>query len=370
MLRPAYWLSLLLFVALVLAKYDPSTGFTSLIRFGHTWQEHQLPVVKSLPVAIAANSSGYDGQFYAQLALDPTLHDPRLDEALDAPAYRARRILVPTAAWILGLGQPAWILQACALLNVACWLALAWLLRREIAGLDRIAFARWFGCLFSMGAIESVRQSLVDLPALLLLLLAVRAWRENRPTGTTVWLALVHLTKEANLLASLALLAAPGSTPRRLLRVLLLSLLPLGLWSLHVHFRFPTNPGGSTGLGNFTWPLFGVLQQLALSTREILRGNLDSRHLFALVAILGLALQAGTLWRQRQWDSAWWRIGAAYSLLLLFLGPWVWSGYWAVCRAVLPLTIAFNLLLPSGRAFWPLWILGNLTTLHAVWRFL
>ncbi|MBI2515760.1 MAG: hypothetical protein HYV95_02485 [Opitutae bacterium] len=115
----------------------------------------------------------------------------------------------------------------------------------------------------------------------------------------------------------------------------------------------------------------GAFLQSLFSTREILlRGNFAGHLTFASLAITGLALQAATLWRHRQPASAWWRIGAAYSLLLLFLGPWVWSGYWAACRAVLPLTIAFNLLLPAGRAFWPLWILGNLTTLHAVWRFL
>ena len=63
-------------------------------------------------------------------------------------------------------------------------------------------------------------------------------------------------------------------------------------------------------------------------------------------------------------------VGAAYSVLLLFLSHWVWSGYWAACRAVLPMTVAFNLLLPANSRFWPLWILGNLTLLHGVWRFL
>jgi hypothetical protein len=34
------------------------------------------------------------------------------------------------------------------------------------------------------------------------------------------------------------------------------------------------------------------------------------------------------------------------------------------------MTIAFNLLLPANRFFWPVWIVGNLVLLHAVWRFL
>lgn len=34
------------------------------------------------------------------------------------------------------------------------------------------------------------------------------------------------------------------------------------------------------------------------------------------------------------------------------------------------MTVAFNLLLPAQRHFWPLWVLGNLPLLHGVWRFL
>ena len=63
-------------------------------------------------------------------------------------------------------------------------------------------------------------------------------------------------------------------------------------------------------------------------------------------------------------------LARCFPFLFLILSSWVWSGYWAVCRAVLPMTIASNLLLPANRRFWPLWIFGNLTLLHGVWRFL
>lgn len=33
-------------------------------------------------------------------------------------------------------------------------------------------------------------------------------------------------------------------------------------------------------------------------------------------------------------------------------------------RVLLPMTIAFNVLLPTRRWFWPLWALGNLTVAH------
>ncbi len=365
-----FWLTLLFFAVLVAAKFDRSSCFTSLLRFGEPWATRRVPAAQSLPLAVTPLSTGYDGQFYAQIALSPSLRDPALDTALDAPVYRARRILGPFLAYCAGFGRPWLVLNAFALLNVACWLGFAWLLWREIDDVSRVGTARWLACVLSLGVLDSVRQSLVDLPALLLLLIAVRqSRRDTASTVSTTALALANLTKETSLVASLALLGGTRSGRLRPLLVLAICAIPLAIWAGYVAGRFPETPI-TTGSGNFTWPILGAAAQLADSTREVASGNFESRHTFALLGILGLGLQAGVLWRHRAPDHPWWRIGAAYSVLLLFLGPWVWSGYWAACRAVLPLTVAFNLLLPPSRTFWPLLILGNLTAFHAVWRFL
>jgi hypothetical protein len=369
----ASWIAATLFAALVLAKFSPQTGFTSLIRFGETWQDRRLSALQTLPVATAPDSNGYDGQFYAQIALDPLLRGPELPTALDAPTYRARRILAPATAAVTGLGNPWWTLQAYALINVFCWFSLGWLLYRQIDAGGGHAFARWAGCMFSLGVLDSVRQSLVDLPALLLLILATTAYtKTQRSARSSLWLALSNLTKETSLLGAIALLADRSLRPfpwRRTGIALLATAVPLALWSLYVEQRFASTPG-SDGWGNFTWPLLGLLIQAKHSLREVSLGNLDSRYTFSLIGIVGLGTQAWVLWRSPQPKSPWWRIGSAYSILLIFISPWVWSGYWAACRAVLPMTIAFNLLLPATRGFWPLWILGNLTMLHGVWRFL
>ncbi len=372
MSRHAFGISTVFFAALVLTKFDPLSGFTGLIRFGGKWQDRRSSALQNLPIATVPESYGYDGQFYAQIALDPLLRSPELTQAVDLPAYRARRILTPATAAMLGLGNHWWTLQAYALLNVFCWFALGWLLRRHIDGSDWLAFARWAGCMFSMGVLDSVRQSLVDLPALLLLGLAVHACTQVRTVRSTLWLVLANLAKETSLLAAVALHCdkSPSSFPwKRALLSLIAAALPLGLWSFYVAQRFPGLPGNS-GLGNLTWPLLGLLTQIKLSLRELSLGDFDGRYGFSLLAIGGLLVQFWMLWRTPQPQSAWWRIGAAYSLLLFFLSFWVWSGYWAACRAVLPMTIAFNLLLPATRGFWPLWIAGNITLLHAVWRFL
>mgnify|MGYP000594290207 CR=1 FL=1 len=64
------------------------------------------------------------------LALYPTLDNPELEKAIDNLPYRAKRILLSWTAWLLGGGQPFWIVHLYPLLNVACWLILAWLLWR------------------------------------------------------------------------------------------------------------------------------------------------------------------------------------------------------------------------------------------------
>ncbi len=372
MSRQACWIASLFFAALVLAKFSPQTGFTSLIRFGETWQDRRLGALQSLPIANVPNSSGYDGQFYAQIALDPLLRSPGLERVLDAPAYRARRVLVPVAAALVGLGRPWWTLQAYALVNVVCWFALGWLLRASIGSEDWVGFARWAGCMFSMGVLDSVRQSLIDLPALLLLALAIRAYAQSRTNRPAFWLALGNLAKETTLLGTIALsgdgLVVSARRSRSLFAVFAAAV-PLGVWSLYVHQRF-SGSAASQGLGNFTWPFLGLLTEAKLCLHELLAGNFDGRYAFGLLAIVGLFIQAIVLWRTPQFKSPWWRVGAAYALLLPFLGLWVWSGYWAACRVVLPLTVAFNLLLPAKRSFWPLWTIGNLTLLHAIWRFL
>lgn len=372
MRQRAHLILSLVFAGLVLTKFNPSTGMTSLIRFGETWQDRRLPALTDLPIATLPGANGYDGQFYAQLAIDPLLRDPHLSQAIDAPSYRARRILLPGAAALLGLGNPWWTLQVYALLNVMCWFVLGWLLHKDLGSATWMSIAQWAGCMFSMGILDSVRQSLVDLPALLLLTLAASAWSRVHPGRATLWLTLGNLAKETDVLGTLALMGDQLVAKARrwtTFWLLAVAVIPLAIWSLYVHQSLPAT-GAAEGFGNFTWPLLGVITHAQLCTGAILHGSWDSRYTFGLLSVLSLATQVMVLWRRPEVDSAWWRVGAAYSLLLPFLGPWVWSGYWATCRAVLPMTVAFNLLLPKTRSFWPLWAMGNLTLLHAVWRFL
>jgi hypothetical protein len=108
----------------VTLRWDRASGFTPLIAFGENWAPQRLPALKDLPVATVPGG-GYDGQFYAQIAVQPEPTSPVVQKALDNPAYRFRRILLPLLAHVLGGGQPWAILNIYALLNLAAWLWLA-----------------------------------------------------------------------------------------------------------------------------------------------------------------------------------------------------------------------------------------------------
>ena len=144
---------------------------------------------------------------------------PGTQRAIDNLPYRAKRILFCWVAWAAGLGQPAWIVQAHALLNVFCWLALGWVLLHWFPPTSWQNLVRWTAVMFSHGVCMSVRHSLVDGPSLLLVALALR-WLENgrRGAGVTM-LSLAGLGKETSLLACAGLdfnwrSRAPGGARR------------------------------------------------------------------------------------------------------------------------------------------------------------
>jgi hypothetical protein len=50
-----------------------------------------------------------------------------------------------------------------------------------------------------------------------------------------------------------------------------------------------------------------------------------------------------------------------------FLSYPIWEGDpGAIVRVVLPMSVAFNVLVVRSRWFWPLFVAGNLTVLHGI----
>jgi hypothetical protein len=351
------------FVMVVARFYQPDTGFTSLERFGDWFQAGRLQRLHDVPIYTLETSQGYDGQFYAQLAVAGNPLDPELRRALDSAPYRSRRILIPALSHLVGLGRPAWVLNVYALSNLFCWLVLAWLLARwwfPPTGLHNLL--RWVGTLFCAGMVVSVTRSLSDGPALLLLAVGVRCLEVGRRRLGVGVLAVAGLARETSILGVVALAPAAGRDRGAWIRAALAALvavLPILLW---VGF-LTQHHGRAGGSRNFDLPLASYFNKL-----RRLHAYWHSRG-WRFVAdevwvVIALPVQVAFIVCRRQPKLAWWRIGAMYSLLWIFLGAAVWEGTpSAATRAVLPLALAFNILVPRTRLGLVLLVAGNLTVL-------
>ncbi len=362
--------AILLYLASFARFYDPHFGFTGLIQFATTAEE-ELPAVREVPHPRFTGRGGYDGQFYAQLAVDPLLRDPAIDRALDNPPYRGRRILFSWTAWAAGLGRADWILQAYAVQNAAAWLLLAWLLAHWLPPVDLRNFAAWFGCLFGHGLLVSSRLALIDGPSLLLIAAAVRAVQARRAWLGAAMLGLSGLARETNLLAAGVLWPVRDWGWRTLAGVAargLLAILPLVLWMDYLRSIYRS--AVLAGDGHIVAPFGAYLRAWDVAVGMVQRDGWGSPARFNLLIVIALGVQLGWIVWQRRWADAWWRVGLAFGALMVSVHWVVWEGYpGAITRVVLPMTVAFNLLLPRDRWFWPLAIAGNLTVLPGLYFF-
>jgi hypothetical protein len=368
-IRWAYAAAIAVFLIALPQYYHRNTGFTELVWFGEPFEDARLPAVLDAPHYLHYQSPGYDGQFYAQLAVDPLLSNPRLGRALDAAPYRARRIFFSWTAYLLGLGRPAWILKAYALQNILAWLLLAWVLLRWFPPSAPRNLVPWVGCLFGVGLIMSVRFALTEGPGLIVLALAVAAMERGRPWLASGLMAMVGLGRETNLVAGGVLI---DRVPRRWREALVLvgrglaAVLPVAAWFLYVRWVFP--PLAASDAANFAVPFSGYLTKWSVTLAQLATsGWWGSWARFNLAALIAVTVQAGYLLARRDWSSAWWRAGVPYCLLMPLLSYPVWEGDpGAIMRVVLPMTVAFNVLVVRSRYFWPLVIAGNLSVFHGI----
>jgi hypothetical protein len=356
----------ILFLGSVARFYHPGTGFTALIAFpaGH---DTELPALRQVPHYDYSWLS-YDGQFYAQMALDPLLRDPAIDRALDLAPYRARRILFSWTAWALGFGRPRWIIEAYALQNVACWLLLAAALPRWLPLTTGRGLALWTACLFAHGTMWSVRFALLDVPSLLLIVLAVAAVENGRPLLSAVIVGISALGRETNLLAASAqTLPRDRRGWRMLLFAAIATVLPLLVWADYLRSIYRSTIFAQTDQLTAGTGLFG-------SWRKLIFEDIQTKGLFSirglwLCLLVSLAAQAVYLLVRRDYAAPWWRVGVAYAALMLVLDRTLAEPLTgAITRVLLPMTVGFNILLVNEdrrSRFWPWFVVGNLHLLGA-----
>jgi hypothetical protein len=343
--------------------YIPGQGFTYLLEFGDHQHARYLPELRAFNHYELPASYGYDGQFYAEIAIRPHLSDPVLARAVDSLPYRARRILFSWSAWVFGGGNPMRVANAYAVQSLAAWLLLSLLLLRWFPPAGWGNFFRWGCVLFSFGMCHSLRASLVDGPSLLLIAFGVALVEWRRPWMAAAVLGISGLARETNVLAGVAL--APGeNTTRAWIRSLLRAALvvaPILLW-MWVLRRWLGSSG--RGEGNFSAPFSGYVSKWCASMDGLRQAGSLRTTLGNLATLVALAVQVAFLALRRKWNDPWWRVGATFGALMAVLGTSVWAGFPpAAARVLLPMTLAFNILVPRGRRWWAVLLLGNLNLL-------
>ena len=357
-----------MFLGSVARFYHPGTGFTALIGFpaGHA---DEAPAMREVPHFEYPVWASYDGQFYAQRALDPLCRDPLVDRAMDLPPFRARRILFSWTAYALGLGRPAWIIEAYALQNVGCWLLLAWLLARWIPPTTGRGLALWTACLFSHGVLWSVRFALLDAPSLLLTACAVWAVERGRPWLSAFIVGIAGLARETNVLVAAAQPLPRGvRSGMRLAAAVAIAVIPLLLWEDYLRSIYRSTI--FAGTDQFAIPGVAVGASWTRTLQAVRRQGLFSGEGLALALLSSLFVQGLYILTRRQYRAAWWRVAVPYVVLLLLLDRVLADPHTgAITRVLLPLTAGFNILLASEARPAPFWIwfaAGNLHLLSAL----
>jgi hypothetical protein len=295
---------------------------------------------------------------------------------------------------LLAAGQPAWIVQVYATLNVAAWLVLAGILWRILGVSDFRGWLAWAGVLFSAGALASVRLALTDLVALTFVAGAMLACERGRMKGALMGLAAAGLSRETSLLAVVGLFGsarpsiraskadeenptaphlgagtffslADGPIARCLSyfsrqnvgRALVVAG-PLAIWLAYVLWR--VGPADA-GWGNFSGLLTAFWSKWRAGLTALNGGTDVMLAWTSALGLAGLTLQAIYIAIRWDFDDAWWRIGAAYAAMMAFLGESVWDGFpGAAHRVLLPMTLAFNVLAKRRGAGLAWLVAGNL----------
>ena len=253
-----------------------------------------------------------------------------------------------------------------ALENVVSWYLLAILLLRWFPPTTWGNVGRWAAVLFSFGMIFSVARALLDGPSLLLVAVGIALAESKRPWLATAVFAVSGLGKDTNILCG-ASLPPPGSRNSRdwaawIARAALF-VLPLAIWMFWIRTWLGPGDGHAEPRGgNFAAP-FAALGRKMEEVVSLYAAGGNSR----LIARCDFYVLVGTLAQffffafRRRWRDPWWRVGASYAVLMLFLGDAVWENYpSAAARVLLPMTLAFNVIVPRGR-WWPLLLVfGNL----------
>lgn len=276
-------------------------------------------------LAVAADSAGYDGQFYYRLALNPFTRDRgEFGIRFDYPVYRHQRILYPFLAWLLAAGRPAAIPFTLVAVN---WIAMG------MIGWASAKIAQLFGqhALWSAavwlfpGFLLSLARDCVEIVEIACLAVGVILLVQRKLGWAAVAFSAAALAKESAILVAAGLAAGFFLSEREPSRWRYLHIV---FWPLAVHATFKLalfwwwSAPFSLGTGVLTAPFAGLA---ARPWRGFEAFELLLLALMVLPAIFGLMRNP----LSRRFALAW----VPSLALLVSLDQRVWIEDWSFLRA-------------------------------------
>ena len=368
LIRLCYFTSVLLFIYCLIPSYSENKKFTKLLNIGSTYFKNAVPSLMLMEPYVIDNSLGYDGQFYCQIATDPSLKDPELIKAIDLPAYRAQRILIPFICYVAALGDGIKAIHIYSVINIIFWIFTSFVLLHFFPIRNFRDFIAWFFTLFSYGMVFSVTRSLVDLPAAFFIILAVYFFEKNFFNGGIVSLGLGVLTRETNLL-SMGLFSF-SDIKNRYFRIFLVCILPLILWFFYIKFIYESSNNVGTNLNLI--PFSALMVRFTELVSLLLNDGFKSPARWAITDLFSIIVQCifvvFLIVKQKKsfFSSPLNRLSILYFILVACSSYPIWEGFTPVTRAFLPLSFCFNVLIVRGNYHWMWLLLGNLTVVDGL----
>lgn len=287
---------LVLFWQAATVRYNFGGNWTALFCTGGA---QRLPPALSGGTYRFAHPHGYDGQFYRLIA-----HDPFFTKGyagyIDDARLRYRRILVPLAAWVLGVGRPEWIDSAIVALVLASVFAGAyWTSRWAVLRGRHPAWGLLFLAVPAVPA--SIDRLLLD--ATLTAMMAGFLVAAERRDARCLYLlsALACLTRETGiLLVGGVVLDALLHRRWRAAAGFASAVLPALAWWTYVAAHTAPSAAASHNMG---YPVVGIILRL-FTPRSIATGLvgavIQATDALALLGLLGsLALAVYWAWRPK-----------------------------------------------------------------------
>ena len=262
----------------------------------------RLPAELTDGVWIFPATKGYDGQWYRIVARDPWMEDG-LWRYLDTP-QRVHRILLPAAAWVLGLGNAervdtSYLAAALLFLFAGVWMTARW-------SADQ-GESPWWGLAFAAlpGTLITIDRMTVDIALYVMIVAGLYCWRRKWWWGCWAAGAGALLARELGLLLIGAfVLACVLKREWRRAALLASSALPAALWVLHVGRR-TAGPRGSQVVPVWAndWTVIGPFEAILNPRNYALAGWFKpATQILDGLAIAGvvLAVGFGLVWLRRQ----------------------------------------------------------------------